>query len=121
MKEEKEHWHQRNTKAYKKILWTIICQQTGQPGWNGWTRRNIQLSKTNERIWIESFHLVEVEAVKTTTTTKITSQQTKALDWVASQVEFYQTFRELTPLCKLVHTIQAEGRLPTHFMRTALS
>ena len=39
------------TKDCKKILWTTICQQTGQPEWNGWIPRNIQSSKTkSERI-----------------------------------------------------------------------
>ena len=34
MKEENNNWQQRNTKDFNKILWKIICHQTGQPGQN---------------------------------------------------------------------------------------
>ena len=36
----------RNTKNYKKILHTTMCQQTGQPGRHGYIPGNIQSSKT---------------------------------------------------------------------------
>ena len=58
MREKKNHnQHHRNTNNYKKILWKIICQQTGQPGRNGWTPRNIQTNKSENRkkqkLWID--------------------------------------------------------------------
>ena len=39
------NWYPRNTKDLKRLLWTIICQQIGQPRRNGCTARNIQSSK----------------------------------------------------------------------------
>ena len=32
-------------KNHKRILWTIICQQNGQPTGNEWVSRNIQPAK----------------------------------------------------------------------------
>ena len=39
----------RNTKDYKRILWTAICQQIGQPIRNGQILRIVQPSKTESR------------------------------------------------------------------------
>ena len=36
----------RNKKNHKRILWTSICQQTGQPRRNGQVSKNIQPTKT---------------------------------------------------------------------------
>ena len=40
---------QKSKKNHKRTLWTIICQQTGQPRRNGQVSRNIQPAKTKSR------------------------------------------------------------------------
>ena len=49
MKEE-NNWFHRDTKNYKRILWTVICQQIGRPRRNGQISRDIQPSKTESEI-----------------------------------------------------------------------
>lgn len=48
-KRRNNHWYHRNTKNYKRILWTDIRQQTGQPRRYGQVSRNIQAAKTESR------------------------------------------------------------------------
>ena len=36
-------------KNCKKILWTVLCQQTGQPKRNGQVSRNIHSTKSESR------------------------------------------------------------------------
>ena len=38
--------YHRDTKIHKRVLWTVICQQNGQPRRNEQIFRNIQPSKT---------------------------------------------------------------------------
>ena len=42
-------WYQRNTKDCKKLLWTIVWQEIGQPGRKRYIPRNIQFLKTETR------------------------------------------------------------------------
>ena len=48
MKRKNCNQYHSNTKDYKRILWTIICQQIGQP------RRNGQISSNKQPFKIES-------------------------------------------------------------------
>ena len=49
MKEEKLQLIPQKYKDCKKVLWTNICQEIGQPGWNGQISRNIQSAKPKPR------------------------------------------------------------------------
>ena len=65
MKRRSSNWHHRNTKDCKKIFWTIVCQQIGQSGWNGYISRNMKSyiteSERNQKIWIEQLQLMKLK------------------------------------------------------------
>ena len=55
------------TKDCKKLLWTTICWEIGQPGWNGHISRNVQVPKLSQEEAESLSRLVttgEIEAVK---------------------------------------------------------
>ena len=103
----------------KKMSWITICQQIGQPGWNGWIPRNIHSSKNNQE---ESKNLnrqitpSKIEAV----IKKLPTNKSHGRDGFTG--ELYQTSRgELTPtLLKLFHKIQEEGRFPNSFYEASI-
>ena len=79
-------WYHRNTKDRKRLLWTIICGQIGQPRRNKFL--DIKTIKTDAWRNRESEHTNYTRRLN-----QKTSQHTKVQDQMASLVSVYQILK----------------------------
>ena len=79
------NWSKKNTVDCKKILWTTICQQIGELGEMDKFLETYNLPKLNQK---ESENLNRPIVTNEFEAVIKNSQQTKVLDWMASQANF---------------------------------
>ena len=109
----------RNAKNHKRLLQTIVCQQTREPRRNGQVYRNIQPTKTEPRRYRKS-ELTKRE-IESVTKKQFFANKSPGLDGFTR--EFYQTYKEeLTPKhLKLFQNTKGEGTLPKSFYEATIS
>ena len=119
LEEQQQNWYHRNTKGWKKLLQTAICQEIWKLEWNGQLSRKDNLSILNEKE-AKSLNILitaaEVEAV----IKKLLAHKSPGLDGFTG--EFHKAFKdELTPILpRLFQKIQEEGRLPNSFYEASI-
>ena len=110
--------YHRNTKDCKKLLWTTICQEMGQPGWNKFLE-TYTLPKLNQEDAENLNRPIKMSKIKAVIK-KFLAHNSPGPDSFTG--EFYQTSKEELTLIilKLSRKIQEEGRLPNSFYETSI-
>ena len=112
-----DNWHHRNTKCYKKIPWTVTCQQIGQSRRNAWTPRNIQSSKTEARRTSEQTDYNYWNQSSSPKTLLPKKQKPKWFHmWIVPNIE-----RRTPNLLKLFLKTEGERRHPSSFYEDSIT